>query len=135
MPTKEEMEEGLKDINKHDKIFFIIKYGLNFDLLPRNEKEICLSESSLGFYSYMIEKLPNNLTVIGNLNCMWNSLTELPKGLRVIGDFDCRLNKLTELPDDLYVFGDLDCRDNPEYLELPESATVEGKFINGKLDN
>lgn len=56
-------------------------------------------------------KLPDNLTVNGDLNCSNNELTELPKGLKVKGNLVCYDNKV-------------------EFLELPEDAQVDGRFVN-----
>lgn len=133
LPTKKELEENLELLYNtaiDTKIWCIIRFQLNFNLLPRNNDGICVCNDSLYIRAKGITKLPNNLSVNGDLDCRQNKLTKLPNGLRVNGTLWCNENYLTKLPEDLYVKGEMFSSHNKIKLELPESAYVKYDFIN-----
>lgn len=149
--SDDEIVKALKYMIINNKIKYIIKYQLDYNLLPRNKEGICIYDGgNLYCSSSELTSLPDNLTVNGSLICAHNLLTSLPDNLIVNGYLDCCFNELTSLSDNLIVDSDLkcsfnqltklpkglnvggwlDCRNNPEELELPKDAKIGGKFIN-----
>ena len=121
--SENEMIYILNEISDSDKIIYVIKYKLSYDLLP------------------------DNLTVNGDLLCSYNQLTSLPDNLTVNGDLLCGVNKLNNLPDNLIVNSNLDCdynnlivrgslycNNNNNLTSLPDNLTINGdlwcKFNN-----
>jgi hypothetical protein len=149
--TPKPMDDILKSLDKlsdNEKIEKIIKYGLPFELLPRNEKGICIYNGSLYCSNNQLTSLPDNLIVKGDLYCHNNQLTSLPDNLIVKGDLNCFNNQLTSLPDNLVVKGDLNCFNN-QLTSLPDNLVVKGDLwcnnnqltslsdnlvVNGSLD-
>lgn len=74
-----------------------------------------------------IERLPNNLIVIGNL-IAGESLVALPTRLKVGGDLQLTASLLERLPDCLQVGGDLDVSFS-KVLDIPSSVRVNGDLI------
>ena len=123
--SNDEIIKALEGLSDNEKIKQIIRYQLDYSLLPRNSEGICTYYGHLNCSIYELTSLPDNLVVNGNLNCSDNKLTSLPENLVVNGDLDCRYNKLTSLPDNLIVNGYLNCSFN-ELTILPKNLTVNG---------
>ena len=110
-----EILKSLEKLSDSDKIIAIIKYQLDYSLLPTK-----LDSNGV----------PNNLVVKGDLDCGNNQLTRLPDNLVVNGNLYCFNNQLTELPNNLIVKGDLWCYNNKVKLNLPKDAKIGGNFYN-----
>jgi hypothetical protein len=128
--SNDDILKSLNKLSNNEKILYIIKYQLSYDLLPRDKNGICIYDGNLNCYNNKLTELPNNLTVNGYLDCSYNKLTELPNNLIVNGDLYCSSNNLTKLPENLTVIGNLSCNYNENKLELPKSAKIKGKFYN-----
>ena len=70
------------------------------------------------------DKLPEGLTVEGNLDLSDTPITKLPDGMTVKGDLDLSHTPITELPKGMTVGGFL-FADNTPITDLPEGLTVE----------
>ena len=113
--SNEEVLKSLEKLSDSDKIIAIIKYQLDYSLLP-----ITLDSNGV----------PDNLIVKGDLYCSNNQLIRLPDNLVVEGDLDCGNNQLIELPDNLIVEGGLWCANNKGMLKKPKDAKICGIFMN-----
>lgn len=71
----------------------------------------------------IIIRLPDNLTVSGNLILVDSGITELPEHLTVRGDLDLRGTEVTKLRPHLKVGGSLNLNGIP-ITELPDHLTV-----------
>ena len=128
-----EILKSLEKLSNSDKIIAIIKYQLDYSLLPitldsNGVPDNLIVKGDLYCSNNQLIRLPDNLVVKGGLNCSYNQLTKLPDNLVVEGDLKCWNNQLTKLPDNLVVEGDLWCRNNK--IELPKNAKIEGGFYN-----
>src|ERR1035437_5384125 len=72
-------------------------------------------------------KIPNNLTVNGNLDLSNTKITSLPDNLTVKGSLYLSNTKITSLPNNLTVNGTLDLR-NTKITSLPNNLTVNGNL-------
>jgi hypothetical protein len=126
--SNEEILDKLSKLYDNEKIETIIKYQLDYSLLPRNEEGFCVYDGDLYINNKNLTKLPDNLVVNGYLDCKNNSLTKLPDNLTIKGSLDCSNNELTELPDNLVVKNCLYCNYN-QLTELPDNL-----IVNGRLD-
>jgi len=70
-------------------------------------------------------RLPEGLSVEGNLDLQDTQIVSLPEGLRVGGSLDLRDTQIKELPEGLQVGGDLDLR-GTQITSLPEGLQVGG---------
>jgi PcfJ-like protein len=77
---------------------------------------------------YNIYKLPENLTITGNLDLSDTPITSLPQGLKVSGDLDLRNTPLTSLPAGLEVGGSLFICNTP-ITSLPAGLDVGGDLF------
>jgi len=148
LPSNDEIIEAIKLFSNNDKIKFIIIYGLDFDLLPRNEKGICYFNGDLNIIQNGVEKLPDNFMVDGSLYIKQNELIELPKNLIIKGHLDCSYNEIksinfnelhlggylkassNEIEDitgNINIKGDLNLSDN-KLSKLIDNITVEQNF-------
>ena len=124
--SDDEILSKLNDMSDNDKIETIIKYQLDYDLLPRDKNGVCEFYGNLWVNNMGLTNLPDNLTVNGHLHCSYNNLTKLPDNLSVKGAIlDCSNNNLIELPDKLYIGRHLHC-DNNNLIELPDNLSVKG---------
>jgi len=127
--SDDEMIKALEGLSDSDKIIQIIKYQLDYDLLPRNSEGICTFYGHLDCEQNQLTSLPDNLVVNGDLYCYHNQLTSLPENLVVKGNLDCSYNELKSLPENLVVKGDLYCRDNPLPKNIKKPKGVKGELI------
>ena len=74
-----------------------------------------------------IEKLPDNLTVGGNLNLYGTQIKELPDNLTVVDYLDLSCTSIKKLPDGLSVGGNFNLRGTP-IEKLPDNLTVGGNL-------
>ena len=111
--SEEDLIKGLDNVSDLEKVEYIIKYKLPYDLLPENPKSGGIECKDIGLTS-----LPDNLTIYGGLDCSNNKLTKLPKGLVVEGVLLCTNNLLTELPGDLVVGAGMYGKGNPFPYDL-----------------
>jgi hypothetical protein len=82
-----------------------------------------------------IYKLPENLTITGNLDLSDTPITSLPEGLKVSGNLDLGNTLITSLPDGLEVGGSLDLSDTP-ITSLPQGLKVSGDlYLEGSKVN
>ena len=123
--SNDEIIKALEGLSDNEKIKQIIRYQLDYSLLPRNSEGICTYYDYLNCSNNQLTSLPDNLTVEGYLYCYDNKLTNLPENLVVEGDLNCSFNRLKSLPDNLIVKGYLDCRYN-QLKKLPENLVVKG---------
>lgn len=107
-------------MRKSEIIRYIIKNNLSYSLLPRNEEGRCIHDGKLRLNALALTRLPDNLTVNGDLDVEYNNIEELPKGLIVNGTLLCQRNNLTKLPDDLKVGWSINCSHN-EIVYLPNN--------------
>ena len=78
-----------------------------------------------------ITELPDNLTVGGWLALIGTPITKLPKRLTVGDDIDLSFSSITKLPEGLTVNGNLDLS-HSEIAELPNELSVSGSLsLNG----
>ena len=75
-------------------------------------------------------KIPNNLTVNGNLYLSYTKITSLPDNLTVNGNLFLRNTKITSLPNNLIVNGYLDLS-KTLITSLPDNLTVNGTLDLG----
>lgn len=132
--SDEDVMKELKKLDDNDRIQQIIELQSYWEFLPRNRMGICTYFGDLILYGeetegllQLLQQLPPNFVVTGDLDVSYNEIHHLPINLRVKGNFDCRANQLTEIPKDLIVDGDLDLDYN--YIEeLPKSISVGGNI-------
>ena len=74
-----------------------------------------------------IKELPSDLKVGANLYLYQSPIKELPSGLEVDGDLDLTKTQIKELPSDLKVGGSLDLRNTP-IISLPSDLKVGGSL-------
>jgi hypothetical protein len=129
-PSKEDAEKSLEKLSENEKIDTIIKYQLDFSLLPRNYDGFCIYHGDL-YYMNNNEtmELPNNFTVFGNLYCSGTKFI-LPNTLTVENNFMCNNSQLEKLPDNLFVGGNLYCMNN-KLTSLPDNLEVYGIVFCG----
>lgn len=75
----------------------------------------------------LLEKLPSNLTVHGNLSISRTSIRELPQGLYVAGSFSASGTPLKKLSEDAHFGGSINIRDT-------DVGIFPYKQVNGTLD-
>lgn len=84
----------------------------------------------------IIKKLPNNLTINGDLNLYGSIIEKIPKKLKVYGDLNLFGCEISLLPDDLYVNGDLDIRYTPLADKIKNDVSLLKKYkqqVKGKI--
>jgi len=137
--SDEEILKSLKGLSDNEKIYNIILYQLDFNLLPRDSEGYCIYYGTLGskdIHHYWdfdwdnakIYELPEKFIVKGGLDCDNKNLTILPKYLRVEGNLSLLNNNIYELPDNLYVGGHLLVSEN-NLTKLPKGLIVKGNLI------
>lgn len=134
--SDEESLELLKGLDDNKKIWTIINFQLNFDLLPRDENGICHytgDKLDLGHnYRLNMDSLPDNLTVDGHLDLSYSSVKNLSKGLVVGKDLYLDGCRFSVLPGDLKIGEDLWLTDT-DITELPDGIEIGGNvYIWGK---
>ena len=82
-------------------------------------------KGNLNLRNTPITSLPNNLTVNGNLYLRNTLITSLPDNLTVKRGLYLNNTLITSLPDNLTVNGTLDLR-NTQITSLPDNLTVKG---------
>jgi len=127
--SDEDVKKGLDNLPNNKKIETIIKYQLDYSLLPRNSEGICTYYGHLDCSFNKLTSLPDNLTVNGHLYCYDNLLTSLPDNLIVNGFLNCMFNQLNSLPENLVVEGNLYCGNNPLPKNIEKPKGVKGKLI------
>ena len=95
--SNDEIIKALEGLSDNEKIKQIIRYQLDYSLLPRNSEGICTYYDYLNCSNNQLTSLPDNLVVNGNLICYYNLLTSLPENLIVKGDLYCGYNN--QLPE------------------------------------
>lgn len=75
----------------------------------------------------LINTLPDNLKVDGNLNLQGTQITTLPDNLKVGGSLDLADTQITTLPDNLKVGGNLDLYET-QITTLPDNLEVGGNI-------
>lgn len=75
----------------------------------------------------VVNKLPNNMTVIGDFDLSHSDIEELPHGLRVFGNLDLDHTRITEVPGDLFVGGSLSLAHAP-LKNLPDGLSIPGSL-------
>ena len=96
-------------------------YGVNIEKLPDN----LTVKGNLGLDSTLIKELAENLKVSGNLNLNGTQIERLPDGLSVRGSLYLEFSKIERLPENLTVGEHLDLRNTP-IKQLPDNLTVGG---------
>lgn len=97
-------------MKKKEKLIIDCMYNETFELLPRDKNGVCIFDGNLKVYPMQI--IPENFTVMGDLDCCNNGFKELPNNLTVMGFLDCSINKLKSLPSNLIANKGLDCSNN-----------------------
>lgn len=87
-------------------------------------------KSDLYFPGKQVEKLPDNLTVNGNIDITNTPMSNLPRGLHVTGFLLIASTSIKELPPDLVVDGDFDMPNNI-VESIPPSIQVGGNIEIG----
>lgn len=135
-PTDKEVEKYIKTLDNNERIKDILELHLDYELLPRDEDGVCEYDGNfyISEFEYVIGKLPDKFTVLGDLAINGMHLQKLPENLIVMGNLHCNNNHIKEIPNTLFVSGDMYCKDNTGYaylpLKLPQGAMVGGNFIN-----
>ena len=85
-----------------------------------------------------VEKLPDNLQVVGDLILSGTSIEKLPDNLKVGGSLDLRNTPIKELPDNLKVAAGLDLRNTPlsKKYSREEIRSIIGKrggYVKGLI--
>jgi hypothetical protein len=124
--TIEEVKDKIKDLSNNNTIEKCIEYQF-FELLPRNKDGICIYDDTLNIMYRNISKLPDNLTINGNLICRNNNISEYPKGLNVYGYINLAFNDIRELPDNLTTTDDLIISYN-NLTSLPKNINIDGSL-------
>ena len=127
--SDDEILKTLEGLSDNEKIKYIIKYQLDYNLLPRNSEGICTYYGNLDCRYNKLTSLPGNLVVNGSLYCSFNELTSLPENLIVNGNLHCFSNKLTSLSENLTVNGHLYCYNNQLPKDTKKPKGVKGEFI------
>lgn len=81
--------------------------------------------NSLSLRNKEITELPDNLTVVGNLDLYGTNIPSLPRGLIVGGSLGLYGTNITSLPNDLIVGGSLWLR-RTKIKKLPDNLTIGG---------
>lgn len=131
LPSEDDVKNYVLKLDHNQRILTVLELSLDFDLLPRNEEGVCVYKGELYSNEFMdnpIHSIPDDFTVNGDLTL--TRLENLPENLTVNGDLNINNNYIKKIPKTLFVMGDMYCQRNEVKLELPEGATVIGKFVN-----
>lgn len=75
---------------------------LNYPLLMQEDEKDVMGDMHIEFYDSSI-RLPDNLTIIGNLSLRGSDISRLPKNLNITGGLNISKSKISRLPSSLVV--------------------------------
>lgn len=131
-PTNEELKKDLAELpNNSERIKAIIKHHLSYDLLPKGD--LVINEEYLNWEAFELDKLPENLTINGEVNFGMNGFIEI-KNLTVNGSISFHENFYLKELENVTVYGNLYLSDLASYQEPDRTVKLINVYVSGNLE-
>lgn len=107
--------------------FFSLLESMHIDFSVAPGGMILVGET-LDLSSSRLEKLPNDMVIIGSLVLRGSNITALPSGLRVLDYLDLNSTAIRQLPADLHVGGSLYI-ERSQLRQLPDNFSLDDHLV------